>query len=89
MSVESIQSSGFYSKPSSTVDNIVVKAEETLRRTNLQNAAKTPAGAAVATLKYVATDAIKANIISPNPKLYPPGTKFLNSSAAVKQYSKI
>lgn len=83
-----VQNSGFYNKQYSPIEDLAVKAEETIRRTNLQST-KTPAGAAAAALKYIATDAVKANIISPEPIKYPPGAKFLNANAAIKQYSKI
>ncbi len=82
------QSNGFYSKPPNPVDDLVLKAEETVRRTNLQSAAKTPAGAALAAAKYIATDALKESIISPEPKLRPSGAKYLNSMAAVNNYKK-
>lgn len=82
------QSNCFYSKPSSPLDDLVSKAEDTVRRTNLQSAAKTPAGAALAAARYIATDALKESIISPEPKLRPPGAKYLNSAAAVNGYKK-
>lgn len=85
-----IQSTGiapynFQSQPSSLESTvpaaIIEKAGETIRRTNLQSAAKTPAGAAVAALKYLAADTIKSNVLSEQ-------TKKLTANAAIKEYSK-
>ncbi len=67
---------------------IIEKAEETLRRTNLQNAAKSPAGVAASAAKYIVADAIKANIISPALPSELPGAKYLNSKSAIKNYAK-
>lgn len=88
VSPSGISKQGFYSKPKNPVDDLVLKAEETIRRTNLQSAAKTPAGAVLATAKYLATDALKENIISPDVVKTIPGAKYLNSKAAVNSYKK-
>lgn len=81
-SINKFGNQNFYSKQTSPIDDLVVKAEETMRRTNLQNAAKTPAGVAAAALKYIALDAVKANVL-------PEEVKNLNVTAAIKQYSNI
>ncbi len=75
--------SGVYSQPPKPLDNLVKTAEDTVRRTNLQAAAKTPGGAALAAAKYIATDVIKENL----PKVIPEA-KYLNTQAAVNAYKK-
>lgn len=88
MSISPVSNSGFYSPPPKPLDDLVKKAEDTVRRTNLQAAARTPAGAALAAAKYIATDAIKENIISPELPKPIPGAKYLTSNAAVNLYKK-
>lgn len=88
MSISPVNNSGFYSQPPKPLDDLVQKAEDTVRRTNLQSAAKTPAGAALAAAKCIATDVIKENIISPELPKPIPGAKYLTSKAAASIYAK-
>ncbi len=88
MSPVGMKSNGGYSRPAGSVNDLVEKAGDTIRRTNLQSAAKTPAGAVAATAKYIATDVLRDSIISPIKTENPSGIKYLNSLAAINGYKK-
>ncbi len=87
MSISPLSNSGVNPLPPKPLGDIVQKAEDTVRRTNLQAAAKTPAGAALAAAKYIATDVIKENFISPELSKSVPGAIYLNSKAAAGIYN--